>query len=206
MQVANAYALTYNVSTRGTVTYASSFVLGILNFGACRRSRYLFFFFFKNPPPTEISPLPLHAALPINRVALHHQPLGFASEAQIAPRSGLGSGQALLLGRRRRGDHDHGGMPRHGPGLPQLAAHDDTVQVLEVRVNEDHVRPHVRRVLQQLEPARHGQDPVSLRGEHAVERPGEPRAGVRDECDRYADEGRALRQARAFEMRACVTA
>src|SRR3712207_7888019 len=26
----------------------------------------LFFFFFNDPPPTEISPLPLHAALPIS--------------------------------------------------------------------------------------------------------------------------------------------
>src|SRR2546427_10266099 len=31
---------------------------------------FLFFFFFKNTPPTEISPLPLHAALPISS----HQP------------------------------------------------------------------------------------------------------------------------------------
>src|SRR2546430_3031032 len=43
------------------------------------------------------------------------------------------------------------------------------------------------RSLQQLAPARHRQDPVSLRGEHAIERPGEPGTGVGDDDDGYAN-------------------
>src|SRR2546421_9182118 len=43
-------------------------------FFALYRALFLLFFFFNDPPPTEISPLSLHAALPILVVCLgaHH--------------------------------------------------------------------------------------------------------------------------------------
>jgi len=161
---------------------------------SARRRRILF---------QHVVGLELDAGKPVH---LQQQLLGVDPEAEIVPRSGLERREPLLLGRRRRGDHEHGSVPRNGPKLPQLAAHNDAVQVLEICVHEDHVRPYVGRVLQQLAPAGDGQDPVSLRAEHAVEGAREPRATVSDEDDGYADERRALRQGRALGMRACGTA
>src|SRR4051795_4898492 len=39
--------------------------------GSAPKSAYLFFFFFKDTAPPEISPLPLHDALPIYRAAFY---------------------------------------------------------------------------------------------------------------------------------------
>src|SRR5256885_7777679 len=70
-----------------------------------------FFFFFNDPPPTKISPLPLHDALPIypGRVAI--RPLGDRL-AVLRDRLQTGEGHLMPVG-RSQDDRDHPGAPRH---------------------------------------------------------------------------------------------
>src|SRR2546425_11163336 len=51
-------------------------------YGAERLTRISLFFFLNDPPPTEISPLPLHDALPISR-ALGHARHGLERVAHL---------------------------------------------------------------------------------------------------------------------------
>jgi len=77
--------------------------------------------------------------------------------------------------------------------LPQAAAHRDAVQVLEIRVHEDHVGPRGGRPVQELASAAHRHDPIAERLEDTAERLVEPRAGVREEYDGRTSERRARR-------------
>src|SRR2546430_14386844 len=72
-----------------------------------------FFFFFKDPPPTEISPLPLHDALPIGGRRVCDR--GSGADARAARRGG-GGGVATDRGDsgRRGVAGAPGGTPRRG--------------------------------------------------------------------------------------------
>src|SRR3989441_64582 len=126
-------------------------------------------------------------------VELQGQLLRVDHQAQVVPCSGLECGEPLLLGRRRRRDHENGSMPGDGPMLAEGAAHRDAVQVLEVRVHEDDIGPRGGRPVQQLASGRDGQNSIPQRLEHALERLVEPCPRVREERDGRAGEGRPKR-------------
>src|SRR2546430_15973175 len=76
-------------------------------------SLYVFFFFFflNDPPPTEISPLPLHAALPISRPPPRSSP---PAQGARDPGGGPARGLAQWQARGERGPGDRGAA-RHPP-------------------------------------------------------------------------------------------
>src|SRR5256885_7546483 len=80
---------------------------------------FTFFFFLNEPAPTEISPLPLHAALPIPRRSARR------SARRVPGRRGS---RAQL--------HAHGRRARHGDGRRVALAH----------VEVDHLPGRVRRL------------------------------------------------------------
>ena len=125
-------------------------------------------------------------------------------QAQVIPRAGLERGEPLLLGRRRRRDHENRRVPGDRAILPEGAAHRNAVQVLKVRVHENDVGPRGGCPVQQLAPAPHGHDPIPQRLEHAVERLVEPRSRVGDQHGGWAGERRARRQCRALRVRSAA--
>ncbi len=77
--------------------------------------------------------------------------------------------------------------------LAERAAHRDAIQVLKVRIHQDDVGPRGGRPVQEVASRRHGQDSISQRLEHTVERLVEPRPRVGEEHDGRASEGRPRR-------------
>src|SRR2546429_9755890 len=100
------------------ITILRSIIPFLYFFFIPKRSSTCFFFFFLNdPPPPEISPLPLHAALPIPRRAAHYPPVkhdpGAEARAgrQHDQRAGAPAGAEHPLAERERVDvvvHEYG--------------------------------------------------------------------------------------------------
>src|SRR2546426_11394568 len=76
------------------------------------------FFFFNDPPPPEISPLPLHAALP-TPAALDPPPLAAAPAQHGAEREARQGGRPRAHGPGPAGEGEHRGRHRRGSRHPR---------------------------------------------------------------------------------------